>query len=223
MAVRNKKAAAAVADGVVKETPVVISRPRFSEATIRIRGTAPYMQHAFSQKSIDTMVETQKMGQQARKGRKRDPKDFEAVYKGATHFSREGWCGIPAPAFRNAMISACRIVGFKMTMAKLSLFVKADGFDRTDGTPLVRITKGTPEPHFAAARNDNGSTDIRCRPMWKEGWEAVVRVRWDADQFSPTDVMNLMWRVGEQVGVGEGRPDSRKSAGLGLGLFEVVQ
>lgn len=201
---------------------VVIHPPKFEVATVRIRGTAPYVQHAFSQKAIETMIETQSLGSQAKKGRTRAPKDFKAVYEGAMHKSRQGWHGIPAAAFRNAMISACRTVGFKMTLAKLSLFVEADGFDAKDGSPLVKITKGAPHEHFASARNDNGSTDIRCRPMWDEGWEAQIRIRWDAEQFSASDVMNLLSRVGMQVGIGEGRPDSRNSSGLGWGLFEIA-
>jgi hypothetical protein len=201
---------------------LVISPPNIQEATARVRGTTPYVQHAFSQKAVDTMVHTQELGSQSRKGRKREPKNFTEVYEAAMHKSREGWHGIPASAFRNAMISACRTVGFKMTIAKLSVFVKADGFDARDGTPLVRITKGEPRRHLAPARNDNGSTDIRCRPMWVDGWEADVHLTWDADQFAAVDVMNLLARVGQQVGIGEGRPDSRKSAGLGWGLFEVV-
>lgn len=201
---------------------VVIKPPKVEVATVRIRGTAPYVQHAFSQKALDTMIETQSMGQQSRKGRARSPKDFDAVYEGASHKAKQGWYGIPAPAFRNAMISACRTVGFKMTLAKLSLFIEADGFDAKSGDPLVKITKGAPRKHFAPARNDNGSTDIRCRPMWEEGWEANVRIRWDAEQFSASDVMNLFARAGLQVGIGEGRPDSRNSAGLGWGLFEIV-
>jgi len=213
----KKKAAAAP-----KETSVVIKPPEFQTAIIHIRGTAPYVQHAFSQKAQNTMIENQMQGSQGKKGKTREAKDFGAVYEGAMHRSREGWHGIPAPAFRNAMISACRTVGFKMTLAKLSLFVKADGFDKNDGTPLVKITKGAPHEHFAPARNSNGSTDIRCRPMWDEGWEAKVCIRWDAEQFSASDVVNLLSRVGLQVGIGEGRPDSRMSAGLGWGHFEIM-
>lgn len=205
-----------------QERAVIIHPPKFEVATVRIRGVAPYVQHAFSEKAINTMIETQMAGQQSRKGKTRQPKDFKAVYEGAKHVSRQGWCGIPAAAFRNAMISACRTVGFKMTIAKLSLFVEADGFDAKDGSPLVKITKGQPHEHYASARNDNGSTDIRCRPMWDEGWEANIRIRWDAEQFSASDVMNLFSRVGMQVGIGEGRPDSRNSSGLGWGLFEIV-
>lgn len=200
---------------------VIIKPPKFETASVRLVGTAPYCQHKFSAKARAQIQATQEAGSQSRKGKAREAKDFEAVYRGAMYVSREGWNGIPAAAFRNAMISACRTVGYKMTLAKLSLFTEADGFDAEDGTPLVRITRGEPRQHIAPARNANGSVDLRCRPMWDEGWQAVLRVRWDAEQFSATDVVNLLARVGQQIGVGEGRPDSRMSAGLGWGLFNV--
>jgi hypothetical protein len=201
---------------------VIITPPNFETATVRLIGTAPYCQHRFSAKARNQIIATQLAGSQARKGKTREAKDFDAIYAGAMYRSREGWHGIPATAFRNGMISACRVVGFKMTLAKLSVFSEADGFDAEDGTPMVRITKGEPRQHIAPARNANGSVDIRVRPMWDAGWEAVLRVRWDAGQFSASDVVNLLARVGQQIGVGEGRPDSRMSAGLGWGLFDVT-
>lgn len=207
---------------VLTEEPkqtVRVTRPRLTTATINIYGIDPYVQHAFSEKQRKQMEETQRQGQQARGKRQRQPKDFEAVYEAAKHKSKEGWCGIPAPAFRNAMISACRLIGFKMTHAKLSVFVEADGIDANDGTPLVRI-QGEPRIHQAPVRNETGVADIRWRPMWEE-WKAAVRVTWDEDQFSATDVMNLMLRAGLQVGIGEGRPDSPNSNGIGWGRFGV--
>ena len=172
------------------------------------------------------MEETQRQGQQARGKRNRKPKDFEAIYEAAKHIAKAngkdkgGWIGIPAPAFRNACIDACRLVGFKMTHAKLSVFIEADGIDVGDGTPLVRIV-GEPRVHESSVRNESGVADIRWRPMW-ETWSAAVRVTCDEDQFSATDVMNLMLRAGLQVGIGEGRPNSPNSNGLGWGRFEVV-
>lgn len=200
---------------------VRITRPRLREATIQIRGITPYVQHAFSEKQRKKMEETQRAGQQGRSKRERTPKDFEAIYEAAKHYSKQGWVGIPAPAFRNACIDACRLVGFKMTHAKLSIFVEADGIDRNDGTPLVRIV-GEARIHEGSVRNESGVADIRWRPMWEE-WSAAVRVTWDEDQFSATDVFNLMLRAGLQVGIGEGRPNSPNSNGLGWGRFEVVE
>jgi hypothetical protein len=58
--------------------------------------------------------------------------------------------------------------------------------------------------------------------MWNPGWEAIVTMRYDGDMFGATDMANLLSRVGMQVGVGCGRPDSRDSAGVGWGTFDVV-
>lgn len=203
-----------------KVTRVVIQPPQFDRGIVYIRGSTPYVQHKFSQKAVNMMVERQKAGSQGEKSRRRrEPKDFEEIYRLAQHIARDGWHGIPAPAFRNAMIDACRLAGFTMTRAKLSLFIVPDGLDQ-DGQPLVKIN-GTPRLHEAPARNASGVADIRHRPMW-EKWNAAVTVRWDARQFSATDVVNLMAIAGMQVGVGEGRPSSPNSNGLDWGLWDVV-
>jgi hypothetical protein len=111
-------------------------------------------------------------------------------------------------------------VDYKMTLAKLSLFVHADGFDDVSGQPLVRLDVGEPEETVMAVRNATGVVDLRARPMWRE-WSLTLRVKFDADQFTLSDVANLLSRVGTQVGIGEGRNDSRESAGLGYGCFEI--
>lgn len=201
------------------QVSISIKAPNIQTLELFLIGTAPYVQHKFSQKSRDMIQATQEAGQTAGSKKKRAPKDFEEVCKNATYFSRQGWIGMPASAFRKAMISACRLVGFKMTLAKLAVFTEADGFDRDDGTPLVRIY-GSHRTDIRPARNDNGSVDLRSRPMW-ESWMACVRVRFDADTFTATDITNLMMRVGIQVGIGEGRSDSKDSAGIGWGSFDL--
>jgi hypothetical protein len=202
-----------------KTEAISVRAPNMQVLELCIVGDAPYVQHKFSAKALEQMMATQAAGGTARSKRKRDPKDFDQVCKDATHWSRQGWVGIPASAFRNAMISACRLVGFKMTLAKLAVFIKADGYDKHDGTPLVRIY-GQSRRHDRAARNDNGSVDIRSRPMWESGM-AKVCVRFDGDTFTATDISNLMMRVGLQVGIGEGRADSKNSAGIGWGSYEL--
>ena len=212
------KAAAKIVE--VPSVPVTIKPVNMQRIVLPIIGVAPYVQHKFSQKAKEQIMATQMAGTQAKSKRVREPKDFDAVYEGATHRDSNGGYGIPAPAFRNAMISACRAVGFKMTHAKLGVFIEPDSFDVEDGTPLVKIN-GEPTRHTAPARNDNGGVDIRVRPMWREGWRADVKITFDGDMFSSSDVVNLMRRAGLQVGIGEGRPDSKMSAGLGWGLFDL--
>lgn len=199
---------------------ITITAPRIRVIPIEIRGTAPYVQNKFSAKTKAQIKATQEAGSQAKTKKKRDPKNFRENFEAALHRSRAGWPGIPAPAFRNAMIDACRMVGYKMTQAKMSIFIEADDYDADDGTPLVKIN-GKPQYHEAAVRLENGSIDLRARPMFLEGWTAVVKIKFDEDQFSPADVCNLLMRAGAQVGIGEGRPFSKNSCGMGWGTFEL--
>lgn len=187
----------------------------------RVTGTAPLMQAAFSAKAIQKIRATQEAGSTSRSKKQREARDFEQDFLDARHVSTDGWVGIPAPAFRNACIDVCRMVGFKMTHAKMSLFIEADGFDAVSGQPLVRLDAAEPEKNVLAVRNQTGVVDLRARPMWRE-WACNLRVKFDADQFTPTDVANLLERAGVQVGIGEGRPFSRESAGLGLGTFTIT-
>lgn len=198
---------------------VTIKAPNFQVAKFKIVGNAPLVVHKFSTKARQQIMATQEAGTTA-KGRKvRAPKDFNAVYNEARHISVDGWDGVPAGAFRSAMVSACKIAGYVMTRAKLALFIEADGVEKEDSTPLVRI-HGTPVKHEGYARNDNGSVDVRVRPMWKE-WYAILRIRFDADMLTTTDISNLLMRAGLQVGICEGRPDSKNSTGCGWGTFTV--
>lgn len=200
---------------------VAIKPPRIFTAVFHIEGTAPLVQARFTAKAMQAMKAKQLAGSTARGKKVREPRDFDEDFRQAMHVSTKGWRGIPASAFRAAMISACRLVGFKMTLAKLSVFVEADGFDAVDGIPLIKLDAGDPERVEMAVRNQTGVADLRIRPMWRQ-WGAQVRVRYDADQFTLGDVSNLMARVGMQVGIGEGRPDSKSSAGLGWGTFMIA-
>jgi hypothetical protein len=193
----------------------MIARARF-----KLVGTAPLMTARFSKKA--EIMASQAEGSRSKSKRERKEKDWDAEWQASAYRAVEGWYGINASAFRNASISACRLVGFRMTVAKLSIFVQADGFDAEDSIPLVRVTKGDAQPSYMRVRNATGVIDIRARPLWKPGWEMEPVMQWDAAQFSLSDITNLIARVGLQVGIGEGRPDSRESAGLGYGLFDVA-
>jgi hypothetical protein len=201
-------------------TKITIKAPNIREAVFHIRGTAPLMLARFSKR--DELARVMEGPQTPGRKRERTPRDYDAEAAAATYTAEPGgWHGFNAAGLRSACISACRLAGFKMTVAKISVFVVADGTD-PDRTPLVRITLGTPATTLMSVRNATGVMDIRSRPLWEAGWEAKPTIRWDGDQFGETDIYNLVMRAGLQVGIGEGRPDSRESAGLGYGLFEIV-
>lgn len=206
-----------------KTETITITPPNFETIEVWIRGTAPLVVHKFSRKAKEAIRARQEAGSTAGKNRKKEAKDFVECFNGARHISADGWDGIHAAAFRSACVSACRLVGFKMSLAKLGIFVLADGLDNDEGTPLVRIYGGAPKMLESMVRVGSGkmqTVDISVRPQWLD-WGARLRVRFDADLFTRNEIANLISRAGMQVGVGEGRPDSKTSDGMGWGTFEI--
>lgn len=199
---------------------VSIKPPNFGIATFEIRGMAPLVIHRFSQKTKEQMRQKMETGKAASSKKNREAKSCDDLYEESRYRSAEGWDGFHAGSIRHALISACRLVGFKMTLAKLSIFVEADGVDSAEPQiPLIRIY-GTPVQQQDIARVETGQPYVTVRAAFHE-WTAKVRIRWDNDQFTIEDVANLLARAGMQVGIGEGRPDSKNSAGMGWGIFSV--
>jgi hypothetical protein len=201
-----------------KRMDLVIKPPKLETAIFKIKGISPLVIHRFSHKTMIQLRQKMEAGSTAKKGKTREPSDLEEIYNDARYISKDGWDGFNASAIRAAMISACRLVGFKMTLAKLSLFVIPDGWDAKEPEmPLVRIL-GKPRRMDKIAKVETGQPYVCIRPCYDD-WGADIKIKFDADQFTITDVANLLSRVGEQVGIGEGRPDSKDSAGMGWGMF----
>lgn len=209
-----------------KETATAVSKtvsikpPNFGQAEFHVHGTEPLVIHRFSAKTKNEMKAKMETGKAASSRKNREAKSTDDLYQEARYKSADGWDGFHAASIRNAMISACRLVNFKMTLAKLSIFVVADGRDAQEPqVPLIRIY-GDPVKQEDMARVETGQPYVTVRAAYHT-WKSVIRIRWDADQFTLSDITNLLARVGAQVGIGEGRPDSKNSAGMGWGLFEI--
>lgn len=199
---------------------VQIKAPNLQSAQFNIVGTAPLVIHRFSAKAKAGMLAKMVAGPTAKGKRQREALDVDETLDAARYRSKEGWDGINASSIRCAMISACRLVNFKMTLAKMSIFVVQDGWDELEPEiPLIRI-HGKCRKLESVARVETGTAYVTIRPCYDQ-WSAKITLRFDADQFTLTDISNLLSRVGQQVGIGEGRPDSKNSAGLGWGCFVI--
>jgi hypothetical protein len=206
----------------MKQEHITIAAPNLVTAVFEIKGNAPLVQHRFGAKAKQGMLDKMEEGTNAKKGKaKHEATELDEIAEAGKYVSKEGWEGFNASAIRNALISACRLVNFKMTIGKLALFCVQDGWDKFVPTiPLVRIY-GKSRRLDTPARVATGNFYVTIRPCYDE-WSAKVKIRFDADQFTLKDVANLLSRAGAQVGIGEGRPDSRDGAGMGWGTFDVV-
>lgn len=202
-----------------KQVALEIKAPNFQTVEVGIRGTAPLMVHKFSMKARK-QIEAKQTAKDKVSG-VRQPKDYAAEFNAARYISKEGWDGFYAGAIRSAMIRAASYGGgLSMTAAKGLIFVVAEGFDRDDGSPLVRILGDKAKHDTRPARNDGGGIDIRNRPRYDK-WNTKLKISYDADMLTAQDVLNLLARAGESVGLCDGRPGSPNSNGCGFGTFAV--
>jgi len=205
-----------------KESTVVsIKAPKFMTSKFKVKGLTPLVIHRFSAKTKNQMKQKMETGKAASNKKNREAKMTDDLYQDARYISKDGWDGFNASSIRCAMIRACSLVGFKMTLAKLSVFVIQDGWDAKEPQmPLIRII-GEPTKQEDIARVETGQPYVCVRAAY-HNWEADITIRWDGDQFTHQDIINLLARAGMQVGIGEGRPNSKKSVGMGWGTFEVI-
>lgn len=201
---------------------VDVQPPNFAIVEAVLIGTTPHVANKMTRAALEAMIASMMGGQAAKNQKKRDPVDFDELYRQAQHRSAEGWYGVPAIGLRKALISACRVASLTMSKMKLTIFPMADGYDADDGYPLIRITHGEPRCVKHLVKNADGGATIRARPMLDAGWRARVRIKYDADQITAAGVMNLLARAGAQVGLGAGRADSANSAGMGWGEFRLA-
>ena len=213
-------------DLMVPENEIRIAPLRQAIIMLPIHGTSPLKILRFSKKKQDAVAAKQREGSQSSSKKNRDPKDFKQEYEEAKYLCTQKiggkkvtWLGLNASGVRNGCIECCRVAGYVMTRAKMSVFAEADGLDDLDATPLVRIY-GEPEMSVDPVRNATGGIDLRPRVMFRE-WKMDLRIRFDEGQFSLSDLINLVIRVGQQNGLGEGRANGSNGNGTGNGFFDV--
>lgn len=201
---------------------LTISPPNFQTAEFTLIGTAPLVVHRMSEKYRREQLHKITTGKPAGNKKNREAQNPEDICNEARYVAKEGWDGVKACCFRNALISACKICGYPMTRAKMSFFILEDGYDAKEpSTPLVRI-HGKSVMQTDVVRMANGDPNLSFRPAYHD-WKMKLRIRFDADQFTLNDTANLLARVGIQVGIGEGRPDSTNSGGMGWGTFSIAE
>lgn len=167
------------------------------QARIPIEGTAPLIQHRFSEKMRQMMLDRQQ-GTAV----EREPKDPAALFEAAQYKLPGGRYGHPAVGFKSAIVGGARFYkGSKITMTglKIMLFVVGEGSDS-----LVEI-EGTPVMREDNVRNSSGVADLRFRPVYWP-WRATLTINYIQNQLTLDSIVALV-DAGGNVGVGEWRPE----------------
>lgn len=204
--------------------PVKLVIPELSDKImeVSIEGIAPLVIRAWDQKTAQQLAD-KAMGKKAAKSR--EAADPQAIFNGARYISTDGWDGVPAGAFKAALVDAvscCDIPvrDFNMTLAKKTFFIIADGVCKVSGRDLVRI-HGKPERYEVMQPTMGGGPYMSYRPLYRE-WSCKLRVQYNATKIDAQGVLNLLSTAGYWVGVGEHRPSAKESRTGSFGRWKVL-
>lgn len=192
-------------------TTTVVLKP-IEKATVQIPivGVSPLIPHNWSQKALEHMRSTQAQNRTTT----RAPKDAAAEAEAAQYHLPDGRYGMPATAFKAAIVGACRLFGgISMVLAKQIIFVNGTGPDQL--LPLI----GEYEMREDTPRNANGSPDLRYRYYWFP-WKVTLSITFLPSQISMDSIYLLVDAAGHG-GVGDWRPSAPKSGSGTYGRFEV--
>ena len=175
---------------------------------LTVKGTTPLIVHAWSEKAVKMMEAVQQ--QKAKVGR--EPKNPDAEYEACFYRTEDGRYGVPARAFKKAMVQAATSIDdkrFAKTKIRQVLFVQGDIL------PLEIATE--PNKRCDTVRLNGKTADLRYRPEFKD-WSVTLTIEYNAQAVSLEQVVNLLNLAGFAVGIGEWRPEKDGNNGR----FEVV-
>lgn len=164
---------------------------------ITLVGDSSLIVHKWSEKAKKQMLDKQ-MGAAVQK---KAPKDPEQDFRDSLYHHPDGGYGFPTIAFKAAAVSACRFVdNIKMTEAR--------GAFHIDGELIqLRGSSGYAEP---VMREDTVkislTSDLRYRGEF-HNWYVTFPVKYNANVFNESQILNLFENAGFGVGVGEWRPE----------------
>lgn len=210
----------------------------FEVLVLQILGIRPLIVHAWDPKVQGEMLAKQmKLPVKSNKQRERDPvSEFEAA-KYRIPEELGGGYGVPAAAFKQSFVDACRHTGLKMTETQGAFHVRGIEVEQP---PVVIIDKegkeievgeksmeiipiygDEPTMRMDMVRLDGGSADMRFRPQYKK-WYCLVPVQIAKGSMTAQQVIDLANRAGFHCGICEWRPFSKKSKNGSYGMFKIA-
>lgn len=187
-----------------KNKEVVISPVKLEDIFLGIEGVTPLLMNKFSDREKREIVD-----KQMKKTREKKARNIEEEIAEKIHRLPDGRVGFPATGFKKAMTeSAPYLTGMNKKLAKGAFFVLGN---------LVPIEYKEQRINEATVKIGRNITMVRYRPEF-DGWSCKLHIRYNANQISPEQIVNLANLAGFHIGVGDWTPQHDGQNGM----FRVV-
>lgn len=199
---------------VKKESdPIRLTDIQLQTLSVPIVGITPLLPQKWTNDALDQMRQKQQQGKTATIKKPKDP--LHNAHE-STYWLSENVPGIPAGAFKSAIVSACGLFkGIAKVHSKLMFVVEGEGPEN-----LVPIVDCKWEPREFQVRNATGVADLRYFNVIFP-WRAVLNVTFPPALVEASAVASLVDAAGKFSGVGGYRPSAPKVASGTYGRWEI--
>ena len=173
-----------------------------------IKGLSPLVMHKWAEKAKREMREKHA----GRKTKSREKRDPEQEAQAATYVDENGRPGIPAIAFKSALIAAAhKDLGIEKTLVRKAVFTGC-----SDPQQILPISFKRADVVEDLVRVGAGSADLRYRPYFYD-WSCEMHLEFEPSMIRVEDLVSLIDRAGAAVGICEWRPEK----GGEYGRFQI--
>jgi hypothetical protein len=191
---------------MVEEREARVFELRLATMEVPVVGVSPFLAHRFSEEAQEAIAVAQSGAHRGKKPPRAPEREFDL----AQYRTPDGRHGVPAAAFKRAVVAAVRYVeGLTMT--------KVEGALQIPGSILPFAEHSEPVMQADRVVIGRGTTSIAYRARYDQ-WSVDVPVRFQEDVISPEQLANLFQIAGFSVGVGDWRPACKGS----FGMFQVA-
>ena len=187
---------------------------------VRVRGTAPLMQHRFPVPELEEMSK----GATMRTG----AKDYTQEWREYFYTTSDGKIYQPATHFESAMVAAAKNFKIKgrgnktyMDLFRACVFIAPEQIHHGVTVP-EELDTDADKPLYLDVRPVvvNRARVVRIRPTFKPGWELGFVIEVMDDQIAPELVNDILSLAGKTVGIGDYRP---KFGRFMISKFEITK
>lgn len=191
----------------------------FRRVVLRVHGMSPLITHKWSDKAL-RMIEEKQSGAARQK---KEPRDPEQEFRDAIYLLPDGSHGVPAAAFKKAVVGAATHVdGITKTFLRTSFHVLGDAVVPIGGkdgelrpTDLIRLQGSEPVMRTDMVRigGISKTADVRYRPEYASWW-CDVTVRLNSRSITLPQLVYLFNLAGFGYGLCEWRPEKDGMHGM---------
>ncbi len=177
---------------------IVLKPINIRKMTVTIEGRTPLIQHQWSEKAKKAIRDKNS----GKKTKDRSPCNPKKEFEEATYRTADGGYGMPLTAIKSAIVSAAhKDIGVEKTLIRKSLFILCD-----DPGGILAMDASEPRMREDWVRFGMNTTSLAYRPEFTD-WSVTFTMEYNADNLTPTDIVNLIDLAGFGVGLNEWRPE----------------